>query len=157
MSEKILYVCYFGLREPLVQTQVLPYIREIKKLDGIKAKLLTFETNPKETWTREQIDSYKKKLAGEHIEWDFLTYHKSPSAPATIFDVLNGAYFIWKLLRREQIKILHARVHVPAMMCAIARKFSSVNPSYFLIFEDFSRKNTPMAGDGKQMVGYINL
>jgi len=28
---KTLYICYFGLREPLVQTQVLPYLREIGK------------------------------------------------------------------------------------------------------------------------------
>ena len=26
---KTLYICYFGLREPLVQTQVLPYLREL--------------------------------------------------------------------------------------------------------------------------------
>jgi hypothetical protein len=29
---RTLYICYFGVREPLVQTQVLPYLREIGDL-----------------------------------------------------------------------------------------------------------------------------
>src|SRR5690606_24080084 len=32
------YICYFGVREPLVQTQVLPYLREIGKAKRQKAK-----------------------------------------------------------------------------------------------------------------------
>ena len=43
---RTLYVCYFGLREPLVQTQVLPYLRELAasgvayfKLDGVFGNL----------------------------------------------------------------------------------------------------------------------
>ncbi len=61
-----LYLCYFGLREPLVQTQVLPYLREIKKIDDLKVSLLTFEPDFKEKWTAEQIEVEKKKLAGEN-------------------------------------------------------------------------------------------
>lgn len=124
MLNHTLYLCYFGLREPLVQTQVLPYLREIKKLNGMKISLLTFETNPKETWTTEQIKSEGEKLSKEGIEWHFLTYHKTPSVPATIYDTLSGAFKTWKLIREKNIDILHARVHVPALMGAIAKKFS---------------------------------
>jgi glycosyltransferase involved in cell wall biosynthesis len=120
---KTLYLCYFGLREPLVQTQVLPYLREIKK-GGVDVSILTFEPNPKENWTAEEIQTEKKKLADEGIDWNFLTYHKRPSAPATLFDILCGAFFTWKKIRREQIDVLHARVHVPAAMGALARKFT---------------------------------
>jgi len=28
---RTLYLCYFGLREPLVQTQVLPYLRQLSR------------------------------------------------------------------------------------------------------------------------------
>lgn len=116
------YLCYFGLREPLVQTQVLPYLREIRK-GGIEIFLLTFEPNPKENWTKEQIEIEKSKLAAEGISWDFLTYHKRPSAPATLFDVLCGAFYAWRIARREKIDVFHARVHTPAMMGALARAF----------------------------------
>lgn len=122
MSKKTLYLCYFGLREPLVQTQVLPYLSEIVK-GGIAAHILTFETNPKESWTSEQITEMKQKLASEGINWDFLTYHKRPSAPATLFDVFCGAFYAWRLARREKIDVFHARVHTPAMMGALAKKF----------------------------------
>jgi len=56
---KTLYICYFGLREPLVQTQVLLYLREIMK-DGVKVFLLTFEPNPHEKWTSSEIIETKK-------------------------------------------------------------------------------------------------
>jgi glycosyltransferase involved in cell wall biosynthesis len=119
---KTLYLCYFGLREPLVQTQVLSYLREIKK-GGANVSILTFEPNPKENWTAEQIETEKQKLASEGIEWNFLTYHKRPSAPATLFDVLCGAWFVWRKTRREKTDVIHARVHTPAMMGALAKKF----------------------------------
>ena len=62
MSNHTLYLCYFGLREPLVQTQVLPYLRQIIK-ENLKVSILTFETKPKETWTQEEIATEKQKLA----------------------------------------------------------------------------------------------
>ncbi len=122
MKPKSLYICYFGLREPLVQTQVLPYLREVQK-GGVDVSILTFEPNPRERWTPAAIADQKEALAAEGIEWNHLTYHKRPSAPATVFDIVNGAFFIWRKLRREKIDILHARVHVPAVMAAVARKF----------------------------------
>src|SRR5207247_1915380 len=39
---KSLYLCYFGLREPLVQTQVLPYLRQIG-FGGVDTSRLTFD------------------------------------------------------------------------------------------------------------------
>jgi hypothetical protein len=39
-----LYLCYFWLNEPLVQTQVLPYLRQLQK-DGIKVSLMKPERN----------------------------------------------------------------------------------------------------------------
>ena len=49
MSLSTLYLCYFGLREPLVQTQVLPYLRQLAA-GGIKVHLLTFEPRLKTEW-----------------------------------------------------------------------------------------------------------
>ena len=57
---KTLYLCYFGLREPLVQTQVLSYLRELTKLDGLKISLLTFEADFKKKWTAEQISAGRR-------------------------------------------------------------------------------------------------
>jgi len=115
---KSLYICYFGVREPLVRTQVIAYLRELQT-DGHEIHLLTFEpvalTDTGETEVREQL--------GE-IKWHWLRYHRRPSAPATLYDVFNGARFVAKLLKRHRFEILHARIHVPMMMAAIARKLS---------------------------------
>ncbi len=127
-----LYLCYFGLREPLVQTQVLPYLRQIRK-GGVKVSLLTFEPNPKEKWTTEEVETERKKLADEGIDWHFLTYHKRPSVPATLYDVLCGVYFTWKFIKREKVDVLHARVQLPTLIGALARKLSRTKPK--LIFD----------------------
>lgn len=118
-----LYLCYFGLREPLVQTQVLPYLREIAA-GGIKVSLLTFEPNFKESWKPEQINAERTALAAQKISWHVLPYHKSPSVPATFYDVMNGARFVNRIVRREKVNVLHARSHVPALMGAIVKKLN---------------------------------
>src|SRR2546423_2772360 len=120
MSISTLYLCYFGLREPLVQTQVLPYLRRLAAL-GVDVSLLTFEPELKRRWTAEQIEEERSKLAREGIRWHRLAYHKRPSVPATAFDILAGALFSARLARRERIQVLHARSHVPMAMALLAR------------------------------------
>lgn len=124
MMCKTLYICYFGLREPLVQTQVLPYLREIGKA-GIEVNLLTFEPKFRKNWDVKQIDIEKKKLAVEGINWYCLPYHKRPSAIVTSYDVLRGAALVLKIVRRKKINVLHARTHVPLMMALLIKPFTN--------------------------------
>src|SRR4030095_15930007 len=119
---RTLYVCYFGLREPLVQTQVLPYLRQLKSRN-IQVSLLTFEPRLNRDWSSESIASQRATLHAEGISWHYLKYHKWPSLPATIYDMAVGAWTIFQIMRREGVSILHARNHVPAVMSALARKF----------------------------------
>jgi glycosyltransferase involved in cell wall biosynthesis len=119
---RTLYVCYFGLREPLVQTQVLPYLRQLKSAD-VQVSLLTFEPRLNEAWSRDGLAKQRAALNAEGISWHYLKYHKWPSLPATIYDMAAGAWTILRIMRREGVSILHARNHVPAVMSAIARKF----------------------------------
>lgn len=112
---KSLYICYFGVREPLVQTQVIPYLRELVK-GGHELTLLTFEPG--------EVDegAVRESLKADGIEWHWLKYHKRPSVPATMFDIANGARYIRKLAAEKNFDILHCRSHVPTMMAAVARK-----------------------------------
>ncbi len=116
-----LYICYFGLREPLVQTQVLPYLRQLKS-ENLQVSLLTFEPGLNESWTPEEIDQQRAALKAEGISWHYLKYHKSPSLPATIYDMAAGTRKILKLMRDEGVNVLHARNHVPGVMSAIAKR-----------------------------------
>lgn len=149
VAGQALYLCYFGLNESLVQTQVLPYLRQVRE-SGVKIFLLTFEPNPKENWTSEQIEREREALAAEGIEWHFLTYHKRPTVPATFYDVLCGVYFTLKLMRREKIDVLHGRSYVATFMGAIAKKLSRRKPKILFDIRGFFPEEYVDAGNWKE-------
>ena len=96
---RTLYLCYFGLSEPLVQTQVLPYLRQLVRA-GVEVNLLTFEPKLRERWTAEELNAQESQLAADGIRWYYRAYHKRPSLPATLYDVQVGARLAARLLRR---------------------------------------------------------
>ena len=118
---RTLYLCYFGLREPLVQTQVLPYLRQISE-GGIGVSLLTFEPNRTESWPQAEMEDWRARLKAEGIEWHSLAYHKRPSLPATLYDIANGARLAARMVRRDGIDVLHARGHIGAAIGALAKR-----------------------------------
>lgn len=121
-SFRMLYVSYFGLREPLVQTQVLPYLRGLRE-DGIGVHLLTFEPcDP--PWSNGDVEAERARLATEGIRWFARRYHKRPSVPATVFDIAVGVWSICRLARRYRIDAFHARSHVPLAMTLVARMWT---------------------------------
>ena len=124
MTVRSLYICYFGLREPLVQTQVLPYLRELVA-GGVKMSLLTFEPR------RWDSAEWRERLRADGIEWHMLRYHKRPTLPATLYDVVRGAFRAAAIARREGIDIVHARSHVAAAIGALAKRMSGAR----LIFD----------------------
>ncbi len=145
MPAKTLYICYFGVREPLVQTQVIPYLRELIK-DGVRVSLLTFEPEFRKTWSAAEIAGEKTQLAAIGIDWHCLGYHKHPSAIATAYDIFRGSLFVWSLLGREEFDILHGRVHIPTWMGALARKFSRTKPKLLFDIRGFFPEEYTDAG-----------
>lgn len=142
---RTLYICYFGVREPLVQTQVLPYLRELGRdaALGLHISLLTFEPKrgPEDLG---EFSAIKEGLAAEGIEWHWLPYHKRPSAIATAWDIFRGAFFIWR--RIAKYDLLHGRVHVPTLMAALARKFSLRKPKLLFDIRGFFPEEYTDAG-----------
>lgn len=119
---RTLYLCYFGLREPLTQTQVLPYLRELSR-SRIATRLLTFEPGWPRSWSDEERRAWRESLQEDGIEWEALAYHKKPSALATLYDILVGTLTVARQARRERIDALHARAHIPLVMALLARRF----------------------------------
>jgi glycosyltransferase involved in cell wall biosynthesis len=120
-SARTLYLCYFGLREPLVQTQVLPYLRQLATV-GVEVHLLTFEPEMSRRWSAEQRAAMRAQLQAAGIRWHARAYHKRPSAPATLYDIMMGAWTVIRLVRRYQIDVLHARAHIAMAMALLARR-----------------------------------
>ncbi len=142
---KTLYICYFGVHQPLVQTQVIPYLLEIAK-SGIEVSLLTFEPDFKTKWTEEQIETERKKLAEMGVDWHCLAYHKRFSVIATAYDVFRGAWFIRHVTGEKNFDILHGRSHVATLMGAIARKFSQHKPKLLFDIRGFFPEEYTDAG-----------
>jgi glycosyltransferase involved in cell wall biosynthesis len=141
---KALYICYFGIREPLVQTQVLPYLRELVK-GGHKISLLTFEGNVPEL-ENYGVKKLEKELTGQAIDWYWGRYHKRLSVIATTWDILWGTWFVWRFIKRERPDILHGRVHVPTLMGAMGRRLSRHKPKLLFDIRGFFPEEYTDAG-----------
>ena len=120
-SLRALYICYLGLDDPLVHSQVVAYLRGLAGL-GNTLHLVTFEVG---RMTRRRRRRLREQMAVNGIAWVGLRYHKQPSLPATAYDVLRGALLAAYLVRRHRLEVLHARAHVPAAMALIAMRLSS--------------------------------
>ncbi|MEK6334195.1 MAG: glycosyltransferase [Acidobacteriota bacterium] len=120
---RLLYLCYLDVREPLVQNQVLPYLRQLAA-DGNEVHLLTFDSRDAKARTGEEVAAEKNRFSQDGINWTFLTYHKRPSAPATLYDILAGAAKTVRLVRRYKIDVLHARAHIALAMALLAQRWT---------------------------------
>jgi glycosyltransferase involved in cell wall biosynthesis len=118
-GRRTLYLCYFGIDEPLVRTQVLPYLGELSRA-GYEPTLLTFEPNPSREWRRSVAPLWIDRLRALGVRWDWLRYHKRPSLPATAFDILRGAWRARAIIGRQQVRLVHARSHAAALMGRLA-------------------------------------
>lgn len=118
----VLYISYDGMLEPLGQSQVLAYL---EKLAGDYAvHLISFEKKHDRT-DKAKTDAMKARLAAANIAWTPLAYHKTPSAPATAFDIAVGTLAALWLALRHRARIIHVRSYVPALMALPATRLSS--------------------------------
>lgn len=119
IDQKILYITYDGLLEPLGQSQVLRYMVRLSPLHDII--LVSFEK--KEDWN----DLKRRKLlaadiARAGIYWIPLRYHKRPSSLATAFDIGMGCAVAALLTVKHRIAIVHSRSYVasiPALLLKV--------------------------------------
>jgi glycosyltransferase involved in cell wall biosynthesis len=92
--------------------------------------IVSFE-KPKDRKDSSRMAAMRARLDAAGISWTPLAYHKSPSVPATTFDIATGAFVVLWLALRRKAPILHARSYVPALMATLAKR---VNDSK-LIFD----------------------
>ncbi len=123
-GRRVLYISYNGMLDPLGQSQVLPYLRELAAR-GVKFTLLSFErARAFEADGPSQCDELRATLATENIEWHWLRYHQRPSLPATAYDVVAGTRYAAKLVKRNRIEMVHARAQIAATIALrLKRRF----------------------------------
>ena len=123
-GRRVLFISYNGMLDPLGQSQVLPYLRELAGR-GVQFTLLSFErAKAFEPQGVSQCEQLRDKLKAQGIEWHWLRYHQRPSIPATMYDVMAGYRKAARLVRRNRIEMVHARGHIPATIALwLKRRF----------------------------------
>lgn len=124
-GRRVLFISYNGMLDPLGQSQVLPYLRELSGR-GVRFTLLSFERPAALGATSDKVEALREQLAAQGIEWHWLRYHQTPSLPATVFDVVNGVRLARRLIRKNMIEMVHARSHVPATMALALKRYCGV-------------------------------
>jgi glycosyltransferase involved in cell wall biosynthesis len=121
-GRSVLFISYNGMLDPLGQTQVLPYLRELAKR-GVRFTLLSFErAGAFSPDGAAQCEKLRSELESQGIEWHWLRYHQRPSVPATIYDVLAGIRKASSLIQRNRVEMIHARGHIPATIALALKK-----------------------------------
>jgi glycosyltransferase involved in cell wall biosynthesis len=123
-NRRVLYISYNGMLDPLGQSQVIPYLKALSLL-GVDFTLLSFERTEKlAAYGLQQREELRQELAAHAIDWHWLRYHKTPSLPATSYDVVAGIRYASRLVRTKQIEMVHARSHIPATIALrLKRRF----------------------------------
>lgn len=121
---KLLYISYDGALEPLGQSQIIPYLKGLAN-KGVKFTLLTFEKKI-DLRNKDRIRLLKEELYSSEIKWRYLKYHKRPSVPATIYDLIHGILVALWIAKKERIKIVHGRSFIGAVIALCLKKMMGI-------------------------------
>lgn len=117
-SMTIAYVAYWGLREPLGRSLVLPAVKALAT-QGLSIDLITFEKPAERSQRKAEsaaVQALRADLSAEGIRWHPLRYHKRPNIPATLFDVLQGTLLALSLRRPD---VIHGRTFIGGLIGAL--------------------------------------
>src|SRR3954454_2540362 len=119
VSPGVLYISYDGMLEPLGQSQVLAYLERLA--GGRRIHLISFEKAG--DWANvANVDAVRRRIADAGIHWHPLRYHKSPSAPATAYDIAAGSGRAIGLAQKHRLSVVHARSYVPGLMALAVKR-----------------------------------
>lgn len=115
----VLYISYDGILEPLGQSQVLAYL--LKLAENHQITLISYE-KPHDFQQLQKKIALQNQLNQADIRWHPLRYHKTPSGPATAYDISIGILTATWLIYKYKITIVHARSYVAAVIALTLKK-----------------------------------
>jgi glycosyltransferase involved in cell wall biosynthesis len=121
MTQKVLYISYDGMTDPLGQSQVIPYIQGLSKR-GYRVTLLSFEKKARFEKNAANIQSILDKSG---IKWEPQFFTKNPPFLSKIYDVIKLKKAAAHLHQREGFDFTHCRSYVSAAGgLHLSRKFN---------------------------------
>jgi glycosyltransferase involved in cell wall biosynthesis len=118
----ILFVSYDGMTDPLGQSQVLPYIREISK-SNFRYTLISFEKQERYVKFSEVIFQF---CNDSNIQWIPIKYADKIPILATIWNIIRLQKKVFELHKKDPFDLFHSRSHVPSLVAQKLQKKESV-------------------------------
>jgi hypothetical protein len=118
-KEAILYISYDSILEPLGRSQVYRYIESLS--ENFKFYLVSFEKSSRSTNRINVLMLDRFRQLG--VTWIPLRYHKSPRFIATLYDVARCVLVSLLMIKRNNIRLVHARSFLPVFMAFVLRAF----------------------------------
>lgn len=117
---RIMYLTHTGMAEPLGQSQVLGYLKQLSKEHDIH--LISFE-KPADFRNADRLEAVRAQCAEHGIEWTPRRFRQSPrylSSALNIWDLYRTALRVQKSHRAE---VLHSRSYLPSLVASwVGRK-----------------------------------
>jgi glycosyltransferase involved in cell wall biosynthesis len=110
-NNKILYITYDGLTDPLGQSQVLPYLSGLQK-KGYQISIISCE---KPERFKQSADVIQKMVSDAGLDWHPLLYHKSPPVLSTMYDVRMIRAKANLLHQKNNFTLVHCRSYIAAL------------------------------------------
>ena len=119
---KVLYLSYDGMSDPLGQSQVLPYLRGLRRL-GHQIHLVSFE----KAWRLEPVrTALTAEMEADGIVWHPLGYTKTPPVISAMWDLLRLRAQVRRLQREVGFDIVHCRSYLPSLVGLQLKRDSGV-------------------------------
>jgi len=116
--KKVLYISYDGLTDPLGQSQILPYLKELSK-HGFAFTILSFE---KKNRFQKEKELVRDSIGSSPIKWIPLWFTSSPPVLSKIYDRGQLRKRTLQLHRAEKFDMIHCRSYVSAEMGLYLKK-----------------------------------
>ena len=123
---KVLYISYDGMTDPLGQSQVLPYLVGLSKLN-YTIHLISFEKEERYVSGKIKIE---KLINHTNIIWHPLPYHHNPPVLSTILDLWNLNKKVKEITKNNVISLIHCRSYI-ASIIGLATKRNQGIPFLF--------------------------
>ena len=110
-GQRVLYITYDGITDPLGRSQVLPYLTGLSRL-GHRITILSCEKPDRHAKDGARIQALCD-AAG--IEWHPIRYHKKPPVLSSAYDAAILRRTAERLHRQRRFDIVHCRSYIPGI------------------------------------------
>lgn len=123
MKKNILFITRNGLLEPLGQSQILSYLIPLSKEFSIN--VISFEKN-NDLDNKEHFNHIRRTCVDNDIKWTSIQYRKTIRQVSVIVGFVELFIKVFKVCKKEQINIIHARSYFPAFIALLIYKLLSI-------------------------------